>query len=553
MSGRHSHLVFLETSANQAYIYSTNRLRENVGASELTARAGMHWLVEALGRDDLKPGRPAEFRKQLRAQPLCASGEEIVLATSGKSMVLVPDRARGEALIAELTTKALRDAPGLSLSGAIVELGGRDPNSARQAVVEAHHRFDAHRRSIAGPPKRDPLLPFIEPCASSGAPATALRDGEALSAATLAKRNQAEAWHRRVNAILRPHGLSQVYAVDAMERKFDTMDWLGVLYSDGNGLGQIMLSFDHWLPQGRDYFTALREFSLALDEATEQAFLDAARVLQGLLAEPDREAEALPLVPLLLGGDDLSVLVHGRYVLPFAKAFLDAFERHTARAQAIAVIAQPALGAGRLSAAAGVAIVKPHYPFHVAQGLAEGLLRSAKQVKKQVQRGGQPFPCSALDFHVLFDAAQVELDGLREERRRATDGARLWGGPYVTTPLEALEGAESLEWAKRHHIDGLLDRIAVFNAREDGRLRFPASHAHALREALAGGRALADAALRPRGWLKPRGLAALLEEGDSLFRPGSDGKPPATRYLDALTAAEFWPQPQQPQEQEAVV
>lgn len=548
MSKENRHLVFIETSGNQAYIYATNRLRENVGASEITARAGMHWLVAALGRGDLKPEDPADFRHQLAAQPVCADGVEIVLATSGKAMLLVPGRARGEALIAELTTRALREAPGLSLCGAIVELDGSDPKHAREAVVEAHRRFDAHRRVVAGPPKRDPLLPFIEPCASSGAPAASIRDGEALSAATLAKRQHTVAWHARVNAILHRRGLSQIYAVDTMERQFDSLDWLGVLYSDGNGLGQIMLSFDRWLPEDQDYFAALRSFSLALDEATESAFLDAAERLQSLLGTPDRKERPLPLVPLLLGGDDLSVLVHGRYVLPFARAFLDAFERHTAASPAIAEIARRALGAGRLSAAAGIAIVKPHYPFHAAQGLADGLLRSAKQVKKHVQQSNAPFPCSALDFHVLFDAAHSDLETLRGDRRHAVDGARLWGGPYVTTPLGELAGADDLDWARRHHLDGLLERLAIFNAREDGRLRFPASHAHALREALSGGRKAADAALRPRGWLKPKGLAGLLEDGGSLFRLDAEGRAIDTRYLDALTAAEFWPQTQHDEE-----
>src|SRR5207248_5808634 len=70
-----------------------------------------------------------------------------------------------------------------------------------------------------------------------------------------------------------------------------------------------------------------------------------------------------------------------------------------------------------LTACAGVAIVKPHFPFALAYDLAEELLRSAKSVKHRLspaaQGGPKRMPASALDFHVLYDAGRTRLDTLR--------------------------------------------------------------------------------------------------------------------------------------------
>jgi hypothetical protein len=38
----------LETASNQAYIFATNRQREQVGGSELVAQSTTAWIVEAL-------------------------------------------------------------------------------------------------------------------------------------------------------------------------------------------------------------------------------------------------------------------------------------------------------------------------------------------------------------------------------------------------------------------------------------------------------------------------------------------------------------------------
>ena len=60
-----------------------------------------------------------------------------------------------------------------------------------------------------------------------------------------------------------------------------------------------------------------------------------------------------------------------------------------------------------MPAAAGIAIVRRKFPFHIAYDLAEKLIKSAKALGKV--KGEE---CSTLNFHVLFDSTVLDPDEL---------------------------------------------------------------------------------------------------------------------------------------------
>ena len=86
-----------------------------------------------------------------------------------------------------------------------------------------------------------------------------------------------------------------------------------------------------------------------------------------------------------------------------------------------------AITGGGLTAAAGIAYVKPHHPFSAAYGLAEELTASAKRWKRAAGR-----EVSSLDLHVAFESTLTDLAGLRAPPGGRADSPR-YGGPYVIT------------------------------------------------------------------------------------------------------------------------
>lgn len=230
----------------------------------------------------------------------------------------------------------------------------------------------------------------------------------------------AEADVRRLgNAIQSNPDASSTADSDIDSGDYAFLSKVAVIHIDGNGVGGIMKelnsSKDRVAPSvfnaevgcDRNDPDALRRFLLEvndhLDDAVTLAFAAAWTRIAELSHHDDdragREHTAIPVVPVILGGDDVTVITSGDYALPFAAAYLRYYEEATGNDPILRYLTPPeGQDTGPMTAAAGVAIVKRNFPFHIAYELAEKLVERAKKVGKTACP-----PCSTLDYHVLFD------------------------------------------------------------------------------------------------------------------------------------------------------
>lgn len=508
-------LVLIETSGNQAFIFATNKLRENVGASELTARVGTRFVLDAV---QAVGGQVTENHRDPKTFPAISNTNpvEVILAVSGKVLLLVKDAALGRQVVRAVTLRALREAPGLEVRGVVSRDFDFETTPLHPLIGEVHRQFEVVRSRFPGPAARFQRLPIIAECASSGLPAQRVanrRDGLAederreYSAQTFAKLQSREQWESRLDGILNHHNSSAKLPDATTDLEKLGCDWLAIVHADGNGLGQVFLKFDREAntSANRDYIEKLRSFSLALDECTEKAFCRSLAVFR-----PRRNVT--PIVPLVLGGDDLTVVCDGRQALQFTKKFIDCFEEETGQHENVKRIMP-----GGVTSCAGVAIVKPHFPFFAGYQLAEELLKSAKALK----------PLSAIDYHILYDASGPDLERVRREL--TIGSARLVARPYTVRSESA---PPNRAWSD------LQRRITAVRARDDeDRRRLPNSMLHELREGLYLGQDAAESRLSlVRNRYRPH-IDPLLA-GDNLF--WLDGEQRLTGLLDAVDTAEFW-------------
>lgn len=167
-------LVMLQTNSNQPFIFSSPRLREQIGASfEVTLLS--RWVQEAAF--DLKLPSVTTDEKGKKVLPSSfwvsdSSGKVIVRFTEDDG---VPE-ALARTLIREVTLLALTDAPGLDVTGVFIETTSDSPNPKDLDKLDrVFGEYSLNRRPAAA---RFPQFPYLIRGEESALPASAVLTDE---------------------------------------------------------------------------------------------------------------------------------------------------------------------------------------------------------------------------------------------------------------------------------------------------------------------------------------------------------------------------------------
>ena len=154
-----SYLVMLQTNSNQSFIFSSPRLREQIGASfEITLLS--RWVK-------------MEAEKLLKPKPLPTSFW--VSDSSGKVIVRFTEKegepgALAKQLITQVTRRALTDAPGLDVTGVFVQTSSDTVDAGDlNALDSVFLEYSLNRRPALA---RFPQFPFLERGSESALPAS---------------------------------------------------------------------------------------------------------------------------------------------------------------------------------------------------------------------------------------------------------------------------------------------------------------------------------------------------------------------------------------------
>ncbi|MGB3266171.1 MAG: hypothetical protein WBA89_19690 [Microcoleus sp.] len=426
-------VTVLDTTGIQPYIFGSNRLRENIGASYLVSQATDDWARNALNTLKAKINQEIYAfdpeQNQPEAKPRIEDdglAAELVYAGGGNTILLFSDRQYAVQFTQILSKRILEEAPGINLVAVHQEFDW-DSQSLYHVVQNLmKNDLDSKKRS------RIPSAPLL------GLGVTATCRTTQLIAVKMSdpfENDEPYLISTEIDAKLKVVSkandkLQKMFAsalgsyefplrTDKMGRSEGDSSYVAVVHADGNGLGKRFQNFGKD-KCNRDYIIAMRKLSHSVNQAGINALIKVIKILvKSIEVDTDGKRKVkgkfeiknnyLPFRPLVYGGDDVTFVCDGRLGLELAAMYLEALENEP-------------IADGKIKACAGICVVKTHYPFARAYQLSEDLCRKAKSfVKDEKKLGKEDF--SALDWHLAASGLSGSISEIRDREYKVPAGS----------------------------------------------------------------------------------------------------------------------------------
>lgn len=418
-----------EAKSIQEYLFQSGRLRDVIGASELVDALTRGILDNVLHAAGLQPGRNVEFSRR----------------AGGAFYAFFHDRGTRDDFLALWTLVVQQYAPGLAYDL------GRGEGADHLAA------FDAARESLrADNARHRPVLPVAAPIT-----ARSRRTGLAAVHPGGGKDGPMDAATLRKKALSNPASVSFIGRFTPEDTDLSWRHWpndleagderafpfngddrtVALIHADGNGLGQLLMNARAAVSSRPDRFVPLfHTISYGIENCIQAAAREAVRTV--LLPALEGAEAMLPARPIVLGGDDLTILVRADLALPFLKAFATAFEAHSG------ALMQELIGEGverlpdRLTVGAGVVFMCASQPFYLASHLAESLMAMAKRRAKTVSAEEPP---GSVAFHRVTSSLVDDYDALLRNQRTVYFNGQTYTDTLGTYALGTADGLPKLD------------------------------------------------------------------------------------------------------------
>lgn len=445
-------LVMYEVSQKQRYIFRSNRLRENIGASTI-----IRWLTD-------EPERFFDKWNVRMPRPLYKS------VGGGSALYVFESSDDAAVFVNELSLGVLKHLPGLELflvtdamDWEADRLYASDEAGAvgRTNVLEDMRNKLAAKKNRRAHAVRQHTWGIHRLCPDSGMPANEYTElpGTSDKVARARELNVKDEYGRMTLDDFDDRFITGLNYAPANGQRLKFMDqdylervlggersaknYVAIVHLDGNAMGAKVGAFQRIAFSGNDdYLGQYARFTANIDQAytgamrktIEHVMRNYSSWAGEIYGDSEEKLSAyshvVPLRPVVASGDDVSFIAVGQLGIELARIFIQYLQQESMEIDGAPFV---------FDACAGVAIVRRKFPFWLAYELAERLCGNAKKRLKQESGlwgaagsgdGDQSFEASLIDWEIAASGdVDLNVDQRRESIYRTGDGCLL-NRPY---------------------------------------------------------------------------------------------------------------------------
>lgn len=432
-------LTVVDTKGIQSYIFGTNSLRQNVGASYLMDCATRYWVVDCLPKPHNVINIDAAPDERLSSQKIEEVGlsAELLYAGGGNAVILFDSRGSAVEFTRRLTRKALQEAPGLEI--ALVHKGFDWETDRLKDVLRQAMDTLAERKADQSASTPRLGLGVTAACVYTGLPAVDIEPNEKhlISAEVKAKIEAAEKANERLEKILDLKDYKIPRDFENFGRTRGESSYIAIVHTDGNQMGERIKNYtNQHSSTNRNLIAAQRDFSNSIEKTALEVLKKATALLVDCVRTDDKgnkkiadtielRENNIPFRPIVFGGDDMTFVCDGRLGLALTAFYLREFSKRELADE------KPAY------CRAGVAVVKTRFPFARGYALAEELCASAKKRITEL-RDLREDGATAMDWHFAAGGLLDDLEAVRKREYTVQGGNLLYMRP-VSLSYDAKE------------------------------------------------------------------------------------------------------------------
>lgn len=425
--------VVVDVISIQKYVYTSNRLKENIGASNIVTRIYGNSLEKSIRNVFKKSGLKMDISlTEWEKNPDIISIEnpecefEVGYIGGGNALLFFKEKQKAKEFINEWTRNLLEEAPGLNTAFAINDKF--NINNFQTERDDLFKELESNKNNYF-PQTVLPKHGITADCPYTGLSAEVFielpdkqdKKGVYVSSVSYAKHMNADI--DRQKRYVEELSADRYTCTDNMDKLGQTkgQNHIAIVNIDGNSMGKQFKNCKDLIET--------RKLSKGLKDIMQDVYKEFLNFIfenmdffqgnnSGFKIEQDNKGKCIiPFRPILVEGDDITFITDGRLGIPFAVKYLELLSSKTL------------FNSKKLSACAGVAITKTKYPFFRGYSLAEELCKRAKNEARKNEG------TSWIDFHVAYGGFSGTIEEIHKRKYSIQDGL-LHFGPYLVSSAD---------------------------------------------------------------------------------------------------------------------